>query len=101
MIRIVLEIIIPLLLPLFLYLLWMWVLRHRAGARGDEAPGIDSTGLFWSLVTGIALVVAGLIWLALSRGYDPDAGTYQPPRYENGKIIPPGFSKQPVPENPE
>jgi len=94
MARILAQVIVPLLLPFIMYFLWMWVLRHQAGATGTEAPSINSRGLFWSLISGVILLITGLVWLALSSGYDVDAGRYQPSKYENGRIVPPTFGKQ-------
>jgi len=92
--RVFIQVIVPLLLPFIMYFLWMWVLRHRAGATGTEAPSINSTGLFWSLISGVILLIAGLMWLALSSGFDVDAGRYQPSKYENGRIVAPTFGNQ-------
>jgi len=91
MARIVLSYLLPLILPMAIYLGWMWVARHRSRARGDEIPEIKNSGIFWSIVVGVILMLAGLSFLAVSTGAPPGDGTYQSPRFENGQIIPPKF----------
>ena len=89
--RIILNYALPLLTPLVLYLVWVYVLRHRSKARGDELPTVESGALFWSIVTGFALMIAGLVIVALTSGEAPGTGEYISPRLEGGKIIPPTF----------
>jgi hypothetical protein len=89
MARIVLSYILPLILPMALYLGWMWVLRHRSKARGDEVPEVKSSSIFWSFIAGVILMFVGLSILAVSGGAPPGEGNYQSPRFENGKVVPP------------
>lgn len=89
MARILLSYVLPLILPMALYLGWMWVVRHRSKARGDELPEVKSAGIFWSIVAGIILMFAGLSILAVTGGAPPGEGNYQSPRLENGKVVPP------------
>ena len=89
--RIILNYALPLLTPLVLYLVWVYVLRHRSKARGDELPTVESGAVFWSIVTGFLLMIAGLVMVALTSGEAPGTGAYISPRLEGGKIIPPTF----------
>ncbi len=91
MARLIFSYIVPLVLPIALYLGWMYIIRHRSRARGDEIPEIKSAGIFWSVISGIILMMAGLSILAITGGAPPGKGTYQSPRMENGKILPPKF----------
>lgn len=46
---------------------------------------------FWLAMTGIALVVALLVWGAM---FAPrDMGAYEPPHMENGQLVPGRFSR--------
>jgi len=92
MARILLNYVLPLILPMVLYLGWMWAVRHRSKARGDEIPTIKRAGIFWSIVAGFALMWAGLAYVAINSGAPPGEGTYQSPRLEDGKIVPPKFN---------
>lgn len=93
MTRILLTYVLPLAMPTILYLCWVWVLRHRASSTGTEIPKIAKGGLFWSFVIGFVLMISGLAYIAMTAGVGPDAGKYQSPRYEDGKIIPPSYTK--------
>ena len=89
MARIILNYLLPLLLPIFLYLVWIYILRQRSKRTKSEAPSIGSIGIFSSIVTGILLMMLSIIVVAILGGSPPGKGDYQSPRYENGKIIPP------------
>jgi len=93
MTRIFLTYILPLALPTLLYVGWLMYHGKRAKAKGDAPPQIASTGIFVSIIIGFFLMMAGLIYVAMTSGVAPDAGKYQSPRYEDGKIIPPSYTK--------
>ena len=89
--RIILNYVLPLLTPLVLYLLWVYILRHRSKPRGGELPKVESGAVFWSIVTGFAFMIAGLVMVALTSGEAPGIGEYISPRLEGDKVIPPTF----------
>jgi len=91
MARIIIQYLLPLILPTVVYLGWMWVVRHRSKARGDEIPEIRNAALFWSLTAGVALMLVVLVFFAATGGAPPGEETYQSPRLEDGKIVPPKF----------
>lgn len=47
--------------------------------------------MFWSIVAGFFLMMAGLAYIAVSSGEDPGSGQYQAPRMEDGRVVPPKF----------
>ena len=63
----------------------------RARATGEPAPGLGEGPWFWFLGAGLLLAAAGLVYLAFTQGVEPGAGAYHPPRYEDGRIVPPRF----------
>lgn len=91
MIRILLEFVLPLLLPTLGYVLWVHYYRWRAETTGAAPPELTRGGLFWSLVAGLVLLIICLIALAVFTGEDPGHGGYQAPRVEDGRIVPPKF----------
>lgn len=91
MTRVLIQYLLPLLGPLVLYLLYMAYARRRAEKMGDEVPVIERNHVFWSLVAGFVLMMAGLVALALSTGEAPGSGEYQAPRLEDGRVAPPRF----------
>ena len=94
MVRIFFTYMFPLLLPTLVYVAWVWYARRGHDADSDvDLPALRRGPLFWSLVTGFVLMLAGLTVIALTSGDPPDSGTYQSPRLEDGKIVPPGYKK--------
>lgn len=89
--RAFIQIILPLIAPLVVYFLWLRYARKRAETTGDEPPAFTRGGAFWTILIGFLLAVASLAYLAATGGVSPDAGTYQPPRFEDGKIIGPSY----------
>jgi hypothetical protein len=84
MLRVFLTIVLPLVLPVALYLLWV----------GTLASWQDGGGISWAAVPWVWLAVAGVALLAtvlvvVTVGFGtPQRGVYVPPRWENGEIIP-------------
>ena len=92
MTRILLNYLLPLALPTAIYLGWMFYLRHRSKARGDEVPEIKSASVFVSVLVGIILMFAGLAYLAVNSGAPPGEGSYEAPSLKDGKITEPKFN---------
>ena len=86
MIRVVLTVIVPLLLPTALYLLWAIAMR-RVAATGmvDVVRGLPWV---WLGAAGLALLAGVLVLAALGFGRSADTAHYVPPRTIDGKIIP-------------
>lgn len=94
--RILITYVLPLLLPLLLYLAWNAYARRQARKNGGEEPSLQKGPIFWSLVAGAVLLGASLVTLAVTGGDDPDAGVYIAPTYKDGKIQPPRYEKAPT-----
>jgi len=75
-----------LLLPTALYVAWVMWARSRT-KNGEEPPRLGGGPWFWLILAGFALMVAGLSYMAVTSGHKP-GGTYYPPRYEDGRIVP-------------
>lgn len=85
--RTLLTRILPLLLPILIYLGWWYLARRRALSRGHPTPQLGDAPWTWLFVAGLGLMVVVLIVMGLTWGEEP-GGVYVPPRYEDGKIIP-------------
>ncbi len=86
--RILLNYLLPLLLPLVVYGIWLALARRKARLAGAaEVPGWGNAPWTWLLVAGIGLVSVGLVTLALV-GDGPTGGTYVPPQFIDGEIVP-------------
>ena len=89
--RIFLNYVLPLVLPLGIYLTYMWWQRRRTLKHGEESPIVERTHLFISALIGFLLMAGSLTWIAVTSGVTPGEGRYQSPHYKDGKIIPPSF----------
>ena len=79
---------IPFLLPFALYAVWLAVSRRKAlAARQGTLPGWRAAPWSWLAVTGVGLLILSFIAVALMTGDEP-GGTYTPPRYIDGKVVP-------------
>ncbi len=86
MTRILLQYLLPLLLPIVLYLLWTWLAQRRQAAGGAPLRLQDGPW-FWLILAGVVLTAAGLVFTAMVGGWEP-GGIYQAPRWEDGQIVP-------------
>ena len=92
MLRVFFTIVLPLVLPTALYLLWMR-LAHWS-PRGSEEGSERGEAVRWSTLPWVWLAAAGALLLALMLFIvtvhfgRPQPGTYEPPRMENGRIVP-------------
>lgn len=87
MIRIVLQYMVPFLLPLAGYSLWIWYRTRYAEKHGGEAPAFEKGPWPLMLFLGAVLTLASLGITALMTGGNP-GDTYIPARVENGKVVP-------------
>ncbi len=88
MLRTLLTVFLPLLLPLAAYIVYVAYLRRRAEVTGRNDPPPWQQGPWpWLLVGGAVLAVAALVALRVSSGVPP--GTkLEAPRLEDGVIVP-------------
>lgn len=93
MTRILLIYLLPFVLPTAIYVAWVWYGRIKNKDDG-ELPGLRTGPFFWCLLGGFALMTGGLFTIAMVSGDPPDSGSYQSPRLEGGKIVPPHFKKK-------
>ena len=86
--RILVQIVLPILLPSVLYALWLLAERRRVEAAGTgKLPLWAEAPWLWLLALGVCF--AGLIMVAIAVfGRDPTGGVYVAPHIENGEIVP-------------
>ena len=84
MLRVLLTVVLPLILPTALYLVWLRLAR----------PGALADGVRWQALPFVWLAGAGAVLLALVLFIvsvhfgSPQQGTYVPPSLENGRVVP-------------
>lgn len=88
MLRILLTIVLPVVLPLLVYLGYLEMMRRRAEATGEPYdPALREGPWAWLALAGLALVVATLIGVRVMTGVDP--GTkLEAPHMVDGEIAP-------------
>jgi len=84
MLRELLTLIVPLLLPTALYLVWLRALRW---AEGSEAVAWHKLPWVWLAATGVGLTALVLFVVTVGFG-TATPGVYVPPHVEHGQIVP-------------
>jgi hypothetical protein len=89
-VRILLELVLPALIPALIYLGWLRVERRRATAResGAALPWWADTPWIPLVLAGLAVAAAVLSVIVLRSG-DAIHGVYIPAHMENGVLVPP------------
>lgn len=88
MIRILLEIIVPLALPTVLYLGWLSYARAQARKQGQAEPELGAAPWVWLIGCGVVFTIAVTAGFSLMGGMAID-GVYVPPQTgPGGQVIP-------------
>ena len=85
MLRVLLTVVLPLLLPTAIYVAWI-AFTSRSANRAPVRLG--TMPLVWLAFAGVILLALVLVTVTVHFG-EPIRGRYVPPRYENGRVIPP------------
>jgi Family of unknown function (DUF6111) len=84
MLRVVLTIVLPLLLPTALYLLWVATL-----GSAQEGGIIRWTAVPWIWLAGAGAVLLAIVLLVVTVHFGSSLeGVYVPPRWQGGQIVP-------------
>ncbi len=82
MLRILLTYLLPFLLPFVAYGIYLLLMRHERE--------LTSWPVFTLTIAGLMLCGGSLVYWALNDG-SPPGGTYLPPSYQDGEIVPGRF----------
>jgi hypothetical protein len=87
MLRKLLTVVLPLMLPTLIYMTYMMVGRRKAAASG-AAPvrWWDGAPWTWLITGGVLLAAVVLVTVALTGGFDT-SGAYHPAHLIDGKVI--------------
>lgn len=86
MIRKLLTVVLPILLPFLVYAGYLYLARRRAMA-GRGPPGWSDAPWSWLFLSAAVLLAAALLVLRFTTDMDPGA-EYVPPRLIDGEIVP-------------
>lgn len=85
MLRFLLSVLLPLLLPTALWFAWTFVVRQAAsrGVKWPDAP--------WGWLVGSGVVLAGVLLYLFEVHYGERGGRYVPSQYIDGELVPGRF----------
>jgi hypothetical protein len=84
MVRVFLTLVLPLFLPMALYLLWIGTF---GSTQEDGVLPWSAMPWIWLASAGVALLAIVLFVVTVDFG-SPQEGVYVPPRWEDGRIVP-------------
>ena len=87
MLRLMVTYVLPFLLPITVYALWIWYRTSYAQRHGGAPPKFEEGPWPLMLFIGAVLSFGVLAVTALTSGGPADS-VYVPPRIENGRIVP-------------
>jgi len=79
--------ILPLLLPIAIYMGWLFYARKRAKALGTGNPKARDAPWSIMLMSGLGVMILAMVILGVWSGEKP-GGTYLPSHVEDGEIVP-------------
>jgi choline-glycine betaine transporter len=83
-----LNYLLPIILPFAIYGLWLVFARYKALQAGEEGgPEWRDAPWTWLMISSASLVGIGFVVLSLQGGAPPGA-TYYPPEFVDGEIVP-------------
>ncbi len=85
--RVIIQYVLPLLLPTLIFVGWLVLTRKPGETRAEIMARLQGGPWYWLVVAGFTLMAAGLIYLGVSLD-DPPESVYVPPSVEDGRIIP-------------
>jgi hypothetical protein len=92
MLRVFFTIVMPLVLPTVLYLVWLRVAHwsQRWSPQGSQqGETLRSAVLPWVWLAAAGVLLLALVLFVVTVHYGTSQpGTYVPPRWENGRIVP-------------
>jgi Family of unknown function (DUF6111) len=87
MLRKLLTVVLPLMLPTLIYMAYMMIDRRKAAASGGApVPWWVGAPWAWLITGGVFLAAIVLFILALTGGFDTSS-TYHPARLIDGRVI--------------
>jgi|SRR5579863_1415693 len=92
MLRVFFTIVVPLVLPTALYLVWLRVVQWSPRGASQELPQggtLRSAVLPWLCLAAAGVLLLALVLVVVTVHFGTSQpGTYVPPRWENGRIVP-------------
>ena len=92
MIRKLITVVLPFLVPFVAYWIYWWAAKRRqiAAAQGKPPSVLESFPWTWLVTAGTGLAIVTLSLTVILGGNDPSS-QYHSPRLEDGKVVPGRF----------
>ena len=88
MIRKLLTIVLPLVLPFLIYWIYLLLARRKARLAGEgRLPGWQDAPWVWIITSGAVLMAAALVAVRVTSGVEPGV-IMEPPRLIEGEVEP-------------
>lgn len=77
----------PVLVPILLYVAWLWYARRKAAKAGAVSPGFFDGPWLWAVTASLLLCIGGFIMLGLTLEGQGE-GKYVPAKLVGDTIVP-------------
>tara|TARA_B100000686_G_scaffold353541_1_gene459574 strand:- start:1643 stop:1918 length:276 start_codon:yes stop_codon:yes gene_type:complete len=84
--KLILTKILPLALPLLVYLVWLFYAHKRARKHGTQINQLSDAPWLLIGLSGLAVLIIGMLTLGILTG-DDVGGVYIPSHIENGEVV--------------
>ncbi len=84
--KLLLTKILPLALPILVYLTWLAYARKRARKTGTSLNQVSDAPWLLIALSGVMVLILGMLALGLLTGEEA-GGIYIPPHLENGEVV--------------
>lgn len=78
----------PVLLPIFIYLLWLVLARRKARKAGEEGPRFFDGPWAWSVMASLGIFIALFVLMGAASQQALEQGRYVPAKMVDGKLVP-------------
>jgi hypothetical protein len=85
--RALLAYVVPLFLPLALYIVYVVAARRIMNGQGELSQQLRRLPWLWLLAAGVGLMAISALGFGLSNRSPPDR-PYVPPHVEDGRVVP-------------
>lgn len=78
----------PVLLPVFLYLLWLVLARRKARKAGGAEPRFFDGPWLWAVMASLGIFIVLFLLMGAASQQALEHGRYVPAKVVDGKVVP-------------
>jgi hypothetical protein len=76
----------PALIPLIVYVTWLYVVRRKAEKAGTPKPQFRDGPWYSTVIASLLIAAACLVYWGITQ--DSEKGAYTPPQLKDGELVP-------------